>query len=101
MQFGLFGGAQSAASDPAKGYRDYLDLLLEAEVLGYRGCFLTEHHFTGWGQVSSPLHMLTWRAARTTTLRLGTAVMVLAWHNPMLLAEQAATVDVLSGGMLA
>ena len=73
MQFGLFGGAQSAASDPAKGYRDYLDFLLEAEVLGYRGCFLTEHHFTGWGQVSSPLHMLTWLAARTTTLRLGTA----------------------------
>ncbi len=100
MQFGLFGGAQSAQSDPAKGYADYLDFLLEAEALGYRGCFLTEHHFTGWGQVSAPLHMLTWLAARTTTLRLGTAVMVLAWHNPMLLAEQAATVDVLSGGRL-
>ena len=100
MQFGLFGGAQSIASDPAKGYRDYLDFLLEAEGLGYRGCFLTEHHFTGWGQVSAPLHMLTWLAARTTTLRLGTAVMVLAWHNPILLAEQVATVDVLSGGRL-
>ena len=100
MQFGLFGGAQSAASDPARGYRDYLDFLLEAEALGYRGCFLTEHHFTGWGQVSAPLHLLTWLAAHTTTLRLGTAVMVLAWHNPILLAEQAATVDVLSGGRL-
>ena len=42
--------------------------------------------------------MLTWLAARTSTLRLGTAVMVLAWHNPILLAEQAAPVDVLSGG---
>ena len=100
MRFGLFGGAQSTASSPAQGYHDYLDFLLEAESLGFRGCFLTEHHFTGWGQVSAPLHMLTWLAARTTTLRLGTAVMVLAWHNPMLLAEQAATVDVLSGGRL-
>ena len=100
MRFGLFGGAQSSPSDPAAGYRDYLDYLLEAESLGYHGCFLTEHHFTGWGQVSAPLHMLTWLAARTTTMRLGTAVMVLAWHNPMLLAEQAATVDVLSGGRL-
>jgi alkanesulfonate monooxygenase SsuD/methylene tetrahydromethanopterin reductase-like flavin-dependent oxidoreductase (luciferase family) len=100
MQFGLFGGAQSAASDPARGYRDYLDFLLEAETLGYRGCFLTEHHFTGWGQVSAPLHMLSWLAARTTTLRLGTAVMVLAWHNPILLAEQAAIVDLLSDGRL-
>lgn len=100
MRLGLFGGAQSSPADPARGYRDYLDFLLEAEALGYHGCFLTEHHFTGWGQVSAPLHMLSYLAARTTRLRLGTAVMVLAWHNPMLLAEQAATIDVLSGGRL-
>jgi alkanesulfonate monooxygenase SsuD/methylene tetrahydromethanopterin reductase-like flavin-dependent oxidoreductase (luciferase family) len=100
LRLGLFGGAQSSPADPARGYNDYLDFLLEAEALGYHGCFLTEHHFTGWGQVSAPLHMLSYLAARATRLRLGTAVMVLAWHNPMLLAEQAATVDVLSGGRL-
>ena len=100
MRFGLFGGPQSSPEDPAGGYNEYLDFLLEAEALGYHACFLTEHHFTGWGQVSAPLHMLSWLAGRTTRLRLGTAVMVLAWHNPMLLAEQAATVDVLSGGRL-
>jgi alkanesulfonate monooxygenase SsuD/methylene tetrahydromethanopterin reductase-like flavin-dependent oxidoreductase (luciferase family) len=37
-------------------------------------------------------------AARTTTLRLGSAVMVLPWHNPVLLAEQVATLDLISGG---
>ena len=104
MRFGLFGGAQSSPSDPARGYNDYLNFLLEAEAPGGHGCFLTEHHFTGWGQVSASPHMLSWLdmlswlAARTTRPRPGTAVMVLAWHNPMLLAEQAATVDVLSGG---
>ena len=39
-------------------------------------------------------------AMRTTTLRLGTAVIVLPWHNPVLLAEQAATLDLISGGRL-
>jgi alkanesulfonate monooxygenase SsuD/methylene tetrahydromethanopterin reductase-like flavin-dependent oxidoreductase (luciferase family) len=50
--------------------------------------------------VSATLNLLTWVGARTTTLRLGTAVIVLAWHNPVLLAEQAATLDLLSGGRL-
>jgi alkanesulfonate monooxygenase SsuD/methylene tetrahydromethanopterin reductase-like flavin-dependent oxidoreductase (luciferase family) len=42
--------------------------------------------------------LLTWIGARTTTLRLGTAVLVLPWHNPVLLAEQIATLDLLSDG---
>jgi alkanesulfonate monooxygenase SsuD/methylene tetrahydromethanopterin reductase-like flavin-dependent oxidoreductase (luciferase family) len=43
---------------------------------------------------------LTWLGARTRWLRLGTAVLVLPWHNPVLLAEQTATLDLLSGGRL-
>ncbi|MHB8384033.1 MAG: LLM class flavin-dependent oxidoreductase [Candidatus Binataceae bacterium] len=102
MRFGIFGGAQADSARPGavmgQGYHDFIDLNVEAETLGYHSTFLVEHHFTGWNQVSSPLTLLTWLAARTHTLRLGTAVMVLQWHNPVLVAEQAATLDLMSGG---
>ena len=102
MQFGIFGSAQASTQDlgpeTGQGFRDYLDYAIEAEALGYRSSFLVEHHFTGWNQVSATLMLQTALAMRTTTLRLGTAVIVLPWHNPVLLAEQAATLDLISGG---
>jgi alkanesulfonate monooxygenase SsuD/methylene tetrahydromethanopterin reductase-like flavin-dependent oxidoreductase (luciferase family) len=108
MQFGLFGSATArrptsadvAEFDSSEGFRDWIDYNVEAEALGFRSTFVVEHHFTGYGQVSATLNLLTWLGARTRHLRLGTAVIVLPWHNPVLLAEQAATLDLLSGGRL-
>ena len=102
MQFGLFGSAQVGADALEagfdQGFHDYVNFNVEAEALGYHSTFLVEHHFTGWGQVSATLNLLTWLAAQTKTLRIGTATMVLPWHNPVLLAEQIATLEILSGG---
>jgi len=104
MRFGLFGSATARHGGPdvdsGQGYKQFVDYNVEAEALGYHSTFLVEHHFTGFGQVSASLSLLTWVAAKTKTLRLGTAVLVLPWHNPVLLAEQAATIDLLSGGRL-
>jgi alkanesulfonate monooxygenase SsuD/methylene tetrahydromethanopterin reductase-like flavin-dependent oxidoreductase (luciferase family) len=104
MRFGLFGSATARHGGPdvdsGQGYRQFVEYNVEAEALGYHSTFLVEHHFTGFGQVSASLALLTWVAAKTKTLRLGTAVLVLPWHNPVLLAEQAATIDLLSGGRL-
>lgn len=104
MRFGLFGSAQAKRGGPdvdsGVGFREFIEYNIEAEALGYHSTFLVEHHFTGFGQVSATLNLLTWVAARTKTLRLGTAVIVLPWHNPVLLAEQAATIDLLSDGRL-
>ncbi len=102
MRFGLFGGARVRRGDRdlGRGFRDYVDMCVEAEALGFQSSFLVEHHFSGRGQVSAPLDLLAWVAARTTTMRLGTAVIVLPWHDPVLLAERAATLDLMSGGRL-
>lgn len=104
MRFGLFGSAQAMRGGPdidsGIGFRQFVEHNIEAEALGYHSTFVVEHHFTGFGQISATLNLLTWIGARTSTLRLGTAVIVLPWHNPVLLAEQAATVDLLSDGRL-
>jgi alkanesulfonate monooxygenase SsuD/methylene tetrahydromethanopterin reductase-like flavin-dependent oxidoreductase (luciferase family) len=102
MRFGLFGGPQArrGGRGSARGFRDYVETCVEAEALGFDSTFVVEHHFSGVGQVSAPLDLLAWVAARTTTLRLGTAVIPLPWHDPVLLAERAATLDLMSGGRL-
>jgi alkanesulfonate monooxygenase SsuD/methylene tetrahydromethanopterin reductase-like flavin-dependent oxidoreductase (luciferase family) len=101
MKFGLFGGAKSSGEGSvgdSLGYRKYIDYVLYAEELGYHSVFVVEHHFTGVGQLSASLNFLSYLAGRTQRIRLGTAVVVLPWHNPVLLAEQVATLDLLSNG---
>ena len=76
MKFGLFGGAKASGQGPAGdslGYRHYIDYVLLAEQLGLHSAFIVEHHFTGVGQVSASLGVLSYLAARTSRLRLGTA----------------------------
>ena len=101
MRFGLFGGAtahNNGRVSDSQHYKSFIDYVVEAEELGFHSTFLVEHHFTGIGQVSASINLLTYLAAKTSRMRLGTAVVVLPWHNPVLLAEQAATLDLLSDG---
>jgi alkanesulfonate monooxygenase SsuD/methylene tetrahydromethanopterin reductase-like flavin-dependent oxidoreductase (luciferase family) len=106
MRFGLFGGARTkrmtggaaVGYGDSHSYRDFIEYVVEADRLGLGSVFLVEHNFTGQGQVSASMSLLAYLAARTSRIRLGTAVVVLPWHNPVLVAEQAATLDLLSGG---
>ncbi|HEY6753205.1 MAG TPA: LLM class flavin-dependent oxidoreductase [Pseudolabrys sp.] len=104
MRFGLFCSPKADkpgfGPETGQGFFEFLDFNVEAEALGLYSSFSVEHHFSGWNQVSSTLMLLAALAMRTTTLRLGTAVIVPPWHNPVLLAEDAATLDLLSAGRL-
>jgi probable F420-dependent oxidoreductase len=70
-----------------------------AEDLGFDSIWAGDHVFHHV-DVLQPLHLLTWVAAQTTRVRLGQAVMLSAYLNPVLLAREAATLDYLSGGRL-
>ena len=84
----------------AEVYRNNLELVQLAEELGFHSVWVAEHHFTDYGLVPNTLQYLAAAAALTERIRLGAAVVVTPLHNPIRIAEEAAFVDVLSGGRL-
>jgi alkanesulfonate monooxygenase SsuD/methylene tetrahydromethanopterin reductase-like flavin-dependent oxidoreductase (luciferase family) len=93
LTIGLFDGA-----DPGPGHQDTLEVIELGERLGFDSVWLRDRHLQ-YG-ISSPVAMLAAAAQRTSRIELGTAVIPLGWENPLRLAEDLATVDVLSGGRL-
>src|SRR5258707_2355202 len=69
-----------------------------AEPLGFDSLFALEHHFTGYAMSPAPAQLLSYYAGRTRRIQLGTAVIVLPWHDPVRVAEQIALLDILCGG---
>jgi alkanesulfonate monooxygenase SsuD/methylene tetrahydromethanopterin reductase-like flavin-dependent oxidoreductase (luciferase family) len=99
MQFGLFLTMPAPEPRPAaESYRRALEMAEAADRLGYSHLWLAEHHFTNYSHSSRPLLLLTHIAARTQHLRLGPAIIPVPLHHPLVVAEELATLDVLSGG---
>ncbi len=89
--------AKDGRSD-ASVFAEHMALGDLAEPLGFDSLFALEHHFTGYAMAPSPTQLLSYYAGRTQRIMLGTAVIVLPWHDPIRVAEEIALLDVISGG---
>jgi alkanesulfonate monooxygenase SsuD/methylene tetrahydromethanopterin reductase-like flavin-dependent oxidoreductase (luciferase family) len=91
----------AGSGPPARVYRETVDLAVAAEEFGFDSFWVAQHRGTAaGGMLPAPLVMLAAIAERTSTIRLGTAVIAAALEDSRRLAEDAAVVDTLSGGRL-
>src|SRR6195952_1282528 len=93
LTIGLFDGAS-----PRAGHESLLEIIQLGEQLGFDSAWVRDRHLQ-YG-ISSPVAILAAASQRTSRIELGTAVIPLGWENPLRLAEDLATVDLLSGGRL-
>jgi natural product biosynthesis luciferase-like monooxygenase protein len=104
MRYGIFYLPSLTAADRANGaarLREVVEQSAYAEELGFDSVWLAEHHFHSFGGIlSSPTVIGAAIAQRTSKIRIGTAVTLLPYHNPLRIAEDYATLDCLSGGRL-
>ncbi|WP_372664429.1 LLM class flavin-dependent oxidoreductase [Amycolatopsis kentuckyensis] len=93
LTIGLFDPA-----DPRRGHESTLEIIQLGEQLGFDSAWVRHRHLQHG--ISSPVAVLAAASQRTERIELGTAVIPLGWENPLRLAEDLATVDLLSGGRL-
>ena len=79
-------------------YKSHLDLIADSEAMGFEDAWLTEHHFVDDGYSPSLLPIAAAVSQRTTRMRIGTFLVLAPLHNPVRLAEDTATVDLMSNG---
>jgi alkanesulfonate monooxygenase SsuD/methylene tetrahydromethanopterin reductase-like flavin-dependent oxidoreductase (luciferase family) len=95
---GMFVQNRERQHSDAEVYAHELALADQAEPLGFDSVWGAEHHFDGYHMMPNVAQFLTWVAARTQRVQLGSMVMVLPWHHPVRLAEEVCVLDQMSKG---
>ncbi|MDP7545841.1 MAG: LLM class flavin-dependent oxidoreductase [Alphaproteobacteria bacterium] len=101
MKFGLFYLFSDFGNIPQQQlFDEVMEEIEDGEALGFESVWLPEHHFAVYGMLGNPLLLAAAVAQRTEKMKIGTAIAVLPFQHPLRVAEDAATVDALSGGRL-
>jgi len=100
MKIGLFCNYENPYQDAHRAIEEQVALVKHAEYLGFEEAWVSEHHFNELNISSSMLMLLAHLAGVTHTIRLGTGAVLLAFHNPIRVAEDIATLDNLCNGRL-
>ena len=103
MKFALFllgSWTEREISAQSRIFGEMLEQAEYAEELGFDSIWIAEHHSSRYGICPSLMPLLSNIAGRTRKIRIGAGVSVLPFHNPILLAEESAMLDVLSNGRL-
>jgi len=101
MQIGIHLGYQNLhGMDDGEFFRRETQLGVEAEAMGFDFVGAVEHHFTDYAACPDPLQALTHIAAKTSTIKLMAAAVILPWNDPLRVVEKASMLDHLSNGRL-
>lgn len=98
MRFGIFSTFDNPDGDIVSCYREQVQLVGLAEGLGFEECWIAEHHFDELAASPSILALLAYLAGGAKTIKLGSAAVLLPFRNPVQVAEDVATIDILSNG---
>lgn len=100
MKTGLFCNYENHHQDARRAILEQVELVKQAENLGFEQAWVSEHHFNESNLSPSLLLLMAHLAGVTSTIRLGTAAVLLPFHNPIRVAEDIATLDNLCNGRL-
>jgi alkanesulfonate monooxygenase SsuD/methylene tetrahydromethanopterin reductase-like flavin-dependent oxidoreductase (luciferase family) len=101
VQVGLHLGYQNLHGIPDEEFfRKETKLAIEAEAMGFDFVGPVEHHFTDYAACPDPCQLLSYVAAKTSTIKLITAAVILPWNDPLRVVEKAIMLDILSDGRL-
>ncbi|XUM21191.1 LLM class flavin-dependent oxidoreductase [Bradyrhizobium oligotrophicum S58] len=98
LRIGIFCPYDNHGLGHASAIQAETDLVLKSEALGFDEAWISEHHFDAGSSSPSIFALLGYLAARTARIRLGTAAVLLPFRPPVEVAEDVATIDILSGG---